>query len=275
MFCHKCGTEVAEGTAFCKSCGQQLQAAEASPAQPMPIDDNQNTSPSMQSTQDVQQGVTGDAHFSPGQGSYSQSTSSNQVISDSVDVVKKFLSKNPNEAVKAARERDTPVWAVLGGLYVLIFSLMMVIVIHSMFRSLFGELMQFIDFPGGSIFGNAFLYSAVLFFAFALGTKGVFAIAKIEISTSKVMNFVAAAFIPSIAGFAAAIIIGLISIPLAMAVIAVTSMASLVLLYAELQNMPEFESSPLWLFMGLYAACMLCVYLLFTITAPDWLSMIL
>ena len=36
MFCHRCGTQVAEGVAFCPSCGQSLAGSPISPAPPPP-----------------------------------------------------------------------------------------------------------------------------------------------------------------------------------------------------------------------------------------------
>ena len=195
------------------------------------------------------------------------------IIQDTLEVIKKFFSQSPNEAVAISAKKDTHIWSILGGAYTLLLAIMLVTLVRGLFGSAFG--IFGLSLPLGRIFFQGILIGAFSFAAYGFGVKLLFAITKVDISIPRALNLAAGALFPMLLGFVAAMIFGFASVTIALGFIVIASTAASILLYIEIQqNMSQPCCHPLWLFLGLTSAHLLVIYIVGSILDINLLNLL-
>jgi len=131
------------------------------------------------------------------------------------------------------------------------------------------------ELPLGTFFGYGLLGSAIMYFAWVLSVKAVYAISKAEAPFQMILNMTAASILPSALTCAAAIIISFIWAPLAVLLLAVGSIANLLMIYHGVTTSVQLPKNPFWLFLAAYAACTIVLYFVVTqLTSAAFSSML-
>jgi hypothetical protein len=284
MFCQKCGVENAANSRFCMKCGNQLASQPVEQAEASePVSDNA-INPVTPQSEAGNAGVSAPAETAqtatpppqppppppplppppPAGNPGVPAPPSSPIIQDTLEVVKKFFSANPGEAVALSAKKDSHIWAILGGAYALLCSLMFVVLMRSIVVSTFGGAfgMFGMTLPLGRFFVQGIFMGAISFAAYGFGVKGLFAIAKMDISIPRALNLAAGALLPMVVGFAAATIFGFANLSIAIGLLLIMSTAASILLYLEIQqSITKPSCNPLWLFLGLTAAHLLVIFI--------------
>ena len=178
-----------------------------------------------------------------------------------MEVFKQFFTRSPENSIATALNLAVNTWFVILGVFALVSAISVTVI--------YGQLIAMIPFGMGAflpdlraaIFIGTLIGVAIGFFINAGFVKLVFVIYKINISFTKVMDMVAATFIPIIVSIAAAMILGLVHIPLALIVVLLGFYATIVMLYRGMQEVAGAGNSIFWGFIGMYGVSSLLMLL--------------
>jgi hypothetical protein len=230
MYCKNCGTEIQEGAKFCVACGASQGVEEAA-------------------TPSVQVNLV------------------SNLIGNGQNIVKKFFSKSPLDAVAEAANSKSPIWIVLVIANVVLFGVASFINIPQTLNYFVKSVIKMAT-SGFGVLGNLIPTSSIpnipampsLFWPFALlalitiaaefvGIYIVLAVSKKKAgSVANVLNVVAVASLPITVGVIINLIFGLIFPPATICITVTAILISMVLLYEGLHNLATFEASPVWQF---------------------------
>ena len=278
-FCTNCGNQV-EGGGFCNNCGNTVAAdivqpppqPMAPPPPPPPQYKAQQPPPPQYQVQQPPPQYPQQPQYQQQQYAPQPAAQPNPIIADGIKIIKSFLSPDPTVAIKTAVASKVHAWAVVGGVSILLSALaitflpggFMAYMANAAMRELGGLLGASMrvsvgdvnrELPLGSFFGYGLLGSAIMYFAWALCIKAVYAISKVNAPFPMVLNMTAVTLLPSAVACAAAIILGFIWAPLAIILVAIGSVGNLLLLYYGTSNAIALQRNPLWLFLGAYVVC--------------------
>ena len=224
MFCGNCGKAIADDAKFCDGCGAAVAVqGEGAPVVATP----------------------------------------NPIFENFVKRINGFFSLNSVKTVGDAAKSSGLEWLLFAGIAVLAYAIALGANIGQAIRSLIGAMGGYIyNFGSGLLYGlllgagTYFLMSVLIF----LTIKVIY---KKQVSITNVFNMVAVASMPLACVYIANIIFGFIWTPLVI-ILSVTGMlATAILLYAGMQKLVKFESSPFLAYVCIWAivVAVVCIIL--------------
>ena len=191
---------------------------------------------------------------------------------DCLNVLKKTFSSKPDNAVTEAINSKKHIWAVFGGIYVLLSSFAMMWIFESLvkasLRAILGQAGNMASgilkeiMPYGGLFGTGLLLAAISLAVLSGCIKVLYVIFKQDVSFATVMNLVSSSLLIMSASMLAAIIFSFSFFQFSIMLIAVGAVGSLIMLHNGIQKAAPFSISPLWAFLGINAVNIIVVFLI-------------
>ena len=219
MFCSNCGTQKEEDVKFCPQCGFGEESG---------------------GDADIPRRAAPRVHTR---------ASRNMLVEDSLKAVRQTFSVNPEEAVETAIMSKENVWLILGGIYCVITAVYMRVIFDAIIDFLLGGLGGlFLSEYQNRMLVLGLLTGALIIFAYSCAMKVLFALFKIDVPFTKVMDIVTSSALISSLVAVVAIVVSFISIFTALGLYFVAAVAFYVMLYRGIQKAAEFRCSPFWMY---------------------------
>lgn len=235
MFCSNCGKAVVEGANFCDGCGA-------------PIFANENTEVPVVRPQPAKM--------------------PNPMFENFVKRIKGFFSLNAVKTVGEAAQSTGMEWLLLAGMAILAYTLAFAANIGQLVSSMFGSFLSdgMYNFGWGLVFG--FLFGSITYF---LMSALIFLIVKViykkQVSIIKVFNMVAVASMPLACVYTLNILCGFVWMPLVVIFSVSGLVATSILLYAGMQKLAKFETSPFLAYVCIWSIVVTVVCIVLAIVA--------
>lgn len=267
MFCEKCGNQMADGVAFCPTCGAPTARPAAGTTPPPAYQQSAYTQPQQPPVQAPYQPPVQPGY--PPQG-YPQVVPArpNPIVEKLGARLKDFFSPNCVKGIGDAAQSTTAEWLFPVIAYVLLFAVSMPLVVKGLVKTAVGAAIGryvarlFGFFP---LFGVSLPVAIV---ALAMLVLGLFvqlrAFHKKEVSFSALMNVVAYASYPVILAFLCNIVLSFVWAPLCLLVFLTAVFMQVVLLYVGMQKAAKLEKSP---YFGFSLAIFVCVAVITVVAA--------
>lgn len=305
MHCTKCGVQLDGNLKFCTSCGNMITAPE-SPAQypapqqaqelpfttPTPQQQQQQPPPQYQPQQTQYPPHESPAPYQPPaapppqhQAAAPVRANPNPLVSETQSSIKQIF-KRPEDSILTSMHSNSPVWAILASLYVLVFGLKVLVLFdvfimrivvfverteldfwYAPFMTDLHEFERAIRELGLQSFSdqrffNGLLIGAVYLLGLALCVKLLFSILKQNVSFLSTMKMVGSASLVCSIIMLAAVLLGLL-VPTAwigMLLVPLSITALHITVYTNIRNVGEFNGSPLWIYMLMITALNIVQY---------------
>lgn len=276
-FCVKCGQNLGDAD-ICPDCKHPRKfPKQTTPLQPDPVNTVQPerpafTAPASADGQTLHSTPTPSnesSSVSPAQEntssgpSYSQQSTSksNVLIDETKKIIRGFFSKNPTSVLNHAISSKEKLWLVFAAAYCL--SLLFVFTLltnssNSIVSGLWSISMSVI--PKATLFFYGFLVGLVIYFGNCGLVKAVHSINKQPVPFSVIMNMVSVALLPATLSFASSVIIGFLSLPLALLAINGGAFMGILMIYSGIQKEAVFEDEPIWLYVAANAALTIILF---------------
>lgn len=305
MFCQQCGNNVPEGSAFCPVCGASAQP-QAAPAPQAYAAPQGYAAPAPQYAAPAQQPYPQQGYapvqqpypqqgYAPAQPGYpqqpyypaapAQPSAMSKAFAAFTAVLKGVFSKDVVKTVGNQAKSTGMEWLIGIIISVLTFALATPInvlegisqMVRKVGGGLGGMVLKYIRFPFFSFFGASLLIGILVLAAL---TVGVWLVAKLvskkEVPFTCALNLVGAATLPLSICYAANMLLGLIWVPLAIAVSIIAMIMTLILLYVGFQKLEKPVVSPFYPYAALTAVVVIVAvlmgFLLYKAVITGWVG---
>jgi len=166
--------------------------------------------------------------------------------------IKKLFSTKPQEAVSAASNSNTHVWALLAALNIVIVGFSVMAIPTGIIKSSLGMFGGFMSsaineiLPFGMLFGCGIAVAAISFFLMSGSIRILFAAHKLDVTFLQVLNLAAASYLISSVAAVAAILFSLFFAQLSILLVVIGAIGGVIMLYVGIQKTASFTSSPVW-----------------------------
>ena len=221
MFCSNCGAQKDEGVKFCQQCGagEETHGDTEIPRRPTP-----RPRPRPQASR-------------------------NRLVEDSLLAIRQTFSVDPEKSVETAIMTKENIWLILGGIYCVITAIYMRVVFDAIIGFVLGGFGGFFlgEFQNRMlVFG--FLTGALFLLAYSCAVKVLFALFRIDIPFTKVMDIVTSSGLIFILLLVFGILLSFISASLALGMYFLGAIAYYIMLYRGILKTADFRCSPFWVY---------------------------